>query len=103
MRERCHKSLLIPVWIRGFGAPLFQCVMTSVSEHGGELQVHPNQVPDLFDLLFSPIAQSWRECSTIWCDRNANSVGICFLRRHVPLYQTRTAPRFPGGNPSLAE
>jgi hypothetical protein len=87
MREFFHKSLLIPVWIRAPGSPLYQCAMTSASEYWGELMVHdPFAMPDRFDLLFSPIAQSWRECSIIARRYGAKSIRIRFLAQHLPLY-----------------
>ena len=87
MREFFHKSLLIPVWIRAPGSPLYQCAMTSASEYWGELMVDdPFAPPDRFDLLFSPIAQSWRECSIIARRYGAKSIKIRFLARHLPLY-----------------
>jgi hypothetical protein len=87
MRECLHRSLLIPVWIRVPGPPLYQCEMTFVSEYGAELMVHnPFAVPDRFDLLFSPIAQSWRECSIIARRYEAKSIRVSFLGRHLPLY-----------------
>jgi hypothetical protein len=88
MREVVHKSLLIPVWIRAPGSPLYRCALTSVSEYSGELMVHdPFALPDRFDLLFSPIAQSWRECSIISRRYGAKSIRIRFLARHLPLYR----------------
>ena len=82
-----HQSLLIPVWIRAPGLLLYQCAMTFVSENGAELMVHdPFAMPDRFDLLFSPIAQSWRECSIIARRYEAKSIRISFLARHLPLY-----------------
>jgi hypothetical protein len=93
MREFFQKSLLIPVWIRAPGSPLYRCAMTSASEYSGELMVHdPFAMPDRFDLLFSPIAQSWRECSIIARRYVAKSISISFLARHLPLYSgQRTA------------
>jgi hypothetical protein len=82
MHKRYYESLLIPVWVRTPFSPLLACAMTSVSEHGAELVVNSASVPDLFDLLFSPIAQSWRECSVVWSGRDRQSIGICFLGRH---------------------
>jgi hypothetical protein len=46
----------------------------------------PFAVPDRFDLLVSPIAQSWRECSIIARRYEAKSISISFLARHLPLY-----------------
>jgi hypothetical protein len=87
MRKCVHKSLLIPVWIRAPGSPLYQCAMTFVSEKGAELMVHdPFAPPDRFDLLFSPIAQSWRECFIIARRYGAKSIKISFLARRLPLY-----------------
>jgi hypothetical protein len=87
MRKCLHKSLLIPVWIRAPGSPLYQCAMTSASEYSAELMVHdPFAPPDRFDLLFSPIAQSWRECFIIARRYGAKSIKISFLARHLPLY-----------------
>jgi hypothetical protein len=91
MREYLHTSLLIPVWIRVPGSPLYQCEMTLVSENGAELMVHdPLAMPDRFDLLFSPIAQSWRECAIVARRYEAKSVRILFLGRHLPLYSSQT-------------
>ena len=93
MRECLHKSLLIPVWIRAPGSPLYQCAMTFVSEYGAELIAHdPFAMPDRFDLLFSPIAQSWRECSVVSCGRDGQSIGIRFLGRHLALYPGQNNP-----------
>jgi hypothetical protein len=86
MRNRYYESLFIPVWVRTPFLPLLACAMTSVSEQEAELLVNSSSVPDLFDLLFSPIAQSWRECSVIWCGRDRRSIGICFVGRHLALY-----------------
>jgi hypothetical protein len=87
MRKCLHKSLLLPVWIREPGSPLYQCAMTFVSESGAELMVRdPFTMPDRFDLLFSPIAQSWRECSIISRRYGAKSISISFLARHLPLH-----------------
>lgn len=87
MRKCLQKSLLIPVWIRAPGSPLYQCAMTSVSEHSAELMVRdPFAPPDRFDLLFSPIAQSWRECFIIERRYGVKSIKISFLARHLPLY-----------------
>jgi len=87
MRKCLHKSVFIPVWIRAPGSPLYQCAMTFVYENGAELMVHdPFAMPDRFDLLFSPIAQSWRECSIIARRYEAKSINISFLARHLPLY-----------------
>jgi hypothetical protein len=85
MRKHYYESLFIPVWVRTPFSPLFACAMTSVSEQEAELLVNPSSVPDLFDLLFSPIAQSWRECSVVWSGRDRQSIGICFLGRHLAL------------------
>jgi hypothetical protein len=64
--------------------------MTSASEYWGELIVHdPFAMPDRFDLLFSPIAQSWRECSIIARRYGAKSIRIFFLARHFRLYPGR--------------
>lgn len=46
----------------------------------------PFAIPDRFDLLFSPIAQSWRECLIIARRYGAKSITISFLARHLPLY-----------------
>jgi hypothetical protein len=93
MRECFYKSLLIPVWIRAPGSPLYRCAMTFVSENGPELMVHdPFAMPDRFDLLFSPIAQSWRECSIIARGYGAKSIRISFLARHLPLYSGQHSP-----------
>ena len=82
-----HQSLLIPVWIRAPGLLLYQCAMTFVSENGAELMVHdPFAMPDRFDLLFSPIAQSWRECFIVARRYGAKSIKISLLARHLPLY-----------------
>jgi hypothetical protein len=104
MRKCIHKSVLIPVWIRTPGSPLYQCAMTFVSENGAELMVHdPFAMPDRFDLLFSPIAQSWRECSIIARRYEAKSISISFLARHLPLYsgqhsvQGQKIPQGPNG------
>jgi hypothetical protein len=87
MRKYLHKSLLIPVWIRAPGSPLYQCAMTSASEYSAELIVHdPFAPPDRFDLLFSPIAQSWRECFIVARRYGAKSIKISFFARHLPLY-----------------
>jgi hypothetical protein len=87
MREFLHKSLITPVWIRAPGSPLYKCAMTFVSENGAVLKVHdPFAMPDRFDLLFSPIAQSWRECSVVGRTYGAKSITIFFLARHSPLY-----------------
>jgi hypothetical protein len=87
MRERIYNSLLIPVWIRAPGSPLYQCAMTFVSDNAAQLMVHdPFAMPDRFDLLFSPIAQSWRECSIIARRYGAKSIIISFLARQLPLY-----------------
>src|SRR3981081_1184269 len=86
MRKDYYDSLFIPVWVRTPFSPLLACAMTSVSEKRAELLVNSSSIPDLFDLLFSPIAQSWRECSVTWCGRDRRSVGICFLGRHLALY-----------------
>jgi hypothetical protein len=94
MRECLHQSLLIPVWIRAPGLLLYQCAMTFVSENGAELMVHdPFAMPDRFDLLFSPIAQSWRECSVTARRYEAKSIRVSFLGRHLPLYSANTASR----------
>ncbi len=107
MREFLHKSLLIPVWIRAPGSPLYQCAMTFVSENGAELMVHdPFAMPDRFDLLFSPTAQSWRECSVIARRYEAKSIGISFLARHLPLYSGQHSVRglqIPQGGNEAAE
>jgi hypothetical protein len=88
MRDVVPKSLLIPVWIRTPSSPLYQCALTSASEYWGELMVDdPFAPPDRFDLLFSPIAQSWRECSIIARRYGAKSIKIRFLARHLPLYR----------------
>ena len=80
-------ALFIPVWVRIHGSPLIQCAMTSASDEGAELMVHnPSAVPDRFDLLFSPIAQSWRECSVIFRRYQARSIRISFRARHLALY-----------------
>jgi len=47
---------------------------------------NPSAVPDRFDLLFSPIAQSWRECSVIFRRYQARSIRISFRARHLALY-----------------
>jgi hypothetical protein len=61
--------------------------MTFVSEHAAELTVHdPLAMPDRFDLLFSPIAQSWRACSVIARRYGAKSIRISFLAQHLPFY-----------------
>jgi hypothetical protein len=87
MRKGLYRSVLIPVWIRERGSPLYQCAMTFVSENGAELIVHdPFAVPDRFDLRFSPIAQSWRECFILARRYEAKSISISFLARHLPLY-----------------
>jgi hypothetical protein len=87
MRERIYKSLLIPVWIRAHGSPLYPCTMTFVSDNAAQLMVHdPFAMPDRFDLLFSPIARSWRECSIIARRYEAKSIIISFLARQLPLY-----------------
>ena len=86
MRKRCYDSLFIPVWVRMPFSPLLACAMTSVSEEGAELLMNSSSVPDLFDLLLSPTAQSWRECALAWCGRDRRSVGIYFLGRHLALY-----------------
>jgi hypothetical protein len=86
MRKHYYESLFIAVWVGTPFSPLLACAMTSVSEKRAELLVNSSSVPDLFDLLFSPIAQSWRECSVTWCARDRRSVGICFLGRHLALY-----------------
>jgi hypothetical protein len=87
MREYLYKSLLIPVWIRASGSPLYQCTMTSASEYSAELMMHdPFAAPDRFDLLFSPIAQSWRECLIIARSWGGKSCKISFLARRYPLY-----------------
>jgi hypothetical protein len=53
MREVFPKSLLIPVWIRAPGSPLYQCALTSASEYWGELMVDDTfSPPDRLDLLF---------------------------------------------------
>mgnify|MGYP007135464037 CR=1 FL=1 len=84
MQECYHKSLLIPVWIRAACLPLLQCALTSASEDGAELKLEdPFVVPDRFDLFFSPIAQSWRECYVNWRKYEAKSIGINFVARHI--------------------
>jgi hypothetical protein len=96
MRECLHRSLLIPVWIRVPGSPLYQCEMTFVSEYGAELMVHnPFAVPDRFDLLFSPIAQSWRECSIIARRYEAKSIRVSFLRSEIPQGSNGAAVELP--------
>ena len=86
MRKDYYESLFIPVWVRTPFSPLLACAMTSVSEKRAELLVNSSSIPDLFDLLFSPIAQSWRECSIIARRYGAKSIKIRFLARHLPLY-----------------
>jgi hypothetical protein len=87
MREYLYKSLLIPVWIRALGWPLYQCTMTSASEYSAELMVqYPLTPPDRFDPLFSPVAQSWRECLIIARSRGSRCIKISFLARRYPLY-----------------
>jgi hypothetical protein len=84
MLERYHKSLLIPVWVRVACLPLLQCALTSPSECGAELKLEdPFAVPDRFELLFSPVAQTWRECSVNWRRYEAKSIGIRFVARHI--------------------
>jgi hypothetical protein len=102
MRELFHKSLLIPVWIRAPGLPFYQCELTSATDYGGELMVQdPFAMPDRFDLLFSPIAQSWRECSIVARRYGAKSITIFILARHLPFYpgqgsvQGRQIPQGP--------
>jgi hypothetical protein len=47
------------VWVRVPGLPLLPSLMDSVGEHRAQLRLEdPYIVPDQFDLLFSPIAQS---------------------------------------------
>ena len=92
MRNRYYESLFIPVWVRTPFSPLLACAMTCVSEQGAELLVNSSSVPDRFDLLFSPIAQSWRECSVVSCGRDGQSIGICFLGRHLALYPGQNNP-----------
>jgi hypothetical protein len=82
MREWYHQSLLIPVWIRTARPPLLQCDLTTASEYGAELKLDdPFSIPDHFELLFSPLAQSWRQCSVNW--RRYESLGIIFVARHT--------------------
>jgi hypothetical protein len=96
MRKHYYDSLFIPVWVRTPFSPLLACAMTSVCQQGAELLVNSSSVPDLFDLLFSPIAQSWRECSVTWCGRDRQSIGICFLARHLALYPGQnSSPHIP--------
>jgi hypothetical protein len=84
MQECYHKSLLIPVWIRASCLPLLRCAITSASEDGAELKLkNPSVIPERFDLFFSPIAQSWRECRINWRRYEAKSIGIIFLARHL--------------------
>jgi hypothetical protein len=60
--------------------------MTSAPDEGTELMVHnPSAVPGRFDLLFSPIAQSWRECSVIFRRYQASSIRVPFRVRHLDL------------------
>jgi hypothetical protein len=77
------KWVSIRVWVRSPGSPaLLQCTMTYVSESGAELLVDDLfQVPDRFDLLFSPIAQSWRECLIDARRYESKSIMITFLAR----------------------
>jgi hypothetical protein len=107
MREVVPKSLLIPVWIRAPDSPLYQCALTSASEYWGELMVDdPFAPPDRFDLLFSPIAQSWRECSITARRYGAKSIKIRFLARHLPLYRGQhgvQGPQIPYGPNTAAE
>jgi hypothetical protein len=91
VRKSLYTSLSLPVWIRAPGSPLCQCAMTFVSEHGAELTLpDPFAVPDRFDLLFSPLAQSWRECCVTARRYEARSIRISFLARHLP--PANTAP-----------
>jgi hypothetical protein len=87
MQRKLSLGWLIPVWIRVPGASLIQCAMKSASDHAAELEVDdPFALPDRFELLFSPIAQSWRECVVLSRRQHARSVSISFRGRHLDLY-----------------
>jgi hypothetical protein len=82
MREKYYKSLSIPVWIRAPGLPPLRGIMEAVSEHRAKLNVEDVYIiPERFDLLFSPIAQSWRECLVEWRRASVNTIGIKFAAR----------------------
>jgi hypothetical protein len=85
MQKRFHGTgWLIPVWIRTSGTSLIQCAIRSASDHAAELEVDdPFSVPDRFELLFSPIARSWRECVVISRRQRARSLSISFRGRHL--------------------
>lgn len=91
MRKYFHcTEWLIPVWVRVTGSSLIQCEMTHASDQAAELKVDdPFILPDRFELLFSPIAQSWRECVIISRRYHARSVSIAFRGRHLGLHPVR--------------
>lgn len=79
---RCTETL-IAVWVRLPDAPLIQGTITSASDHAAELKVDDLfALPDKFELLFSPIATSWRECVVVSRRYHAQSVNISFRGRH---------------------
>lgn len=90
MREQYYSSLSHPVWVRAAGLPLVRCLMGFVSEERAQLKFEDScVVPDRFDLLFSPRAQSWRECSVSWRRPVLKTIGISFLARHTACSETR--------------
>lgn len=94
MQKRFHESLSVPVWVRTDYLSLLLCALTSASDGSGELTLDdPCIVPDRFDLLFSPTAQSWRECSVRWRKYHTKSIGITFLSRHISTTELTERPR----------
>lgn len=84
---------LIPVWVRLSGASLIQCAMRSASDKAAELEVDDAfALPDRFQLLFSPIANSWRECVVLSRRHHARSVTISFRGRRLDLYSKTKRP-----------
>jgi hypothetical protein len=84
MREFFHKPLSITVWIRASDLALYKSEMTAATDYKGELIVHdPFVIPDRFDLLFSPTAQSWRRCVVVERRSEAKSIVILFIARHL--------------------
>src|SRR5262245_37432012 len=84
LRRASRKRLAYPMWIDiGDGSPPRRCQLADISDRGARLTVSsPEELPDLFALLFTVTAETGRWCRISW--RSDTQVGVQFLQKPLP-------------------
>jgi len=77
-RKNARKALGYSAWIVIPGAPIQPCHIEDASDGGAKLIVADEEnIPQLFKLMLSPTAQTYRECEVRW--RRIGQIGIRYL------------------------